>query len=218
MANQEQTFAKQLEAAQATVEQNRLASALSGQPEVVEEIVGKMDLAPLSLQSSQEPSIEFPIVNDEEDLNDQSHDDGDDDDDVQDGEFVFFGEVIPGSDDEDDWSDYSDEDDYYSSDDKEPNPWFVKLCGTYGGYYTDRFTGKIKTFYRFTKPDPRTSCNAAAAALKEPVSLLTKYRSQRWGGRSNYFRAVFPGPPKTLRQGSPLKTVQTVDSNALHRS
>jgi hypothetical protein len=158
--------------------------------------VEQMSMTPLSLQSSHEPSIESPIVDDGEDLNDEGNDDDDDDDEAQNGEFCFSGEVISDSDD-DECSDYS-------SDSEAPTPCSIS---PYGVYYLDPFTNRFRTFYRFVKPDPHTSCNAAAAALKEPVSLLTKYRCLRLEQQSKYFQPIFTGPPKLLRRGSPLKKV-----------
>lgn len=103
-------------------------------------------------------------------------------------------------DDEDRWSDYSSDYDYDSSYDYD----YYKICGMYGAYVVDRTTGKMKTFYwsQIVTRNPYTSCNAAAAALKEPVSLLTKYRH----ARSNYFDEVFIGPSKPLRTGSQVLT------------
>lgn len=118
-------------------------------------------------------------------------------------------------DDEDEWSDYSSDYDYDSSDDYD----YYKICGMYGAYVVDRTTGKMKTFYwsQFVTPDPRTSCNTSASAFKEPVSLLTKYRYKR----SNYFDEVFIGPSKDLRtegqvlKSSRLKTIHIADDRAL---
>lgn len=118
-------------------------------------------------------------------------------------------------DDEDQCSDYSSDYDYDSSDDYD----YYKICGMYGAYIIDRTTGKMKTFYwsQFVTSNPRTSCNAAAAALKEPVSLLTKYRHQR----SNYFDEVFIGPSKGLRtesqvfSSSRLRKIHAADNETL---
>lgn len=157
------------------------------------------------IENSQEPSIKFSIVSDEEGLNDDE-DGNENETEAQDREFRFFGEVIQLSDDDDDfWSDSSSDPDS-SSDDKGASQDIFEVCGALGAYYRD-VDNKFKTVYRYVKPDYRNSCNITAAALKEPVSLLTKYRSQRFQGRSRYFRSAFSGPPKPVqwrRQRSPL--------------
>jgi hypothetical protein len=221
MTNQEQSFelafAKQLEAVQAAVEQNRqVGLAFGAQEEVAKEKVCRMRLDALSLQPTQQPGMGLPTIYEEENPNDRgddsdSEDNYDDNDEVEaeDGEFVFSGKVFPGSDDEDYWSEYSS--DAYSwevdfDDDEDQNRWFVNFSNNHGGYlHADLFTGEVKTVYRFAMPNPHTTCNAAAAALTEPVSLLTKYRFQRLAGDSDYFSVVLAGPQRSPRHGSPLK-------------
>lgn len=87
--------------------------------------------------------------------------------------------------DEDEWGDYEDE---------------------------DSFVSELIAWCYHAKPNPRTTCNFAAATFQEPVSLLTKYRLQE----SNYFCEVFSSPhenlyKKDVKQGSPLKQTQNVN-------
>ncbi|KAG8170303.1 hypothetical protein KVR01_001048 [Diaporthe batatas] len=147
-----------------------------------EQSFGALNQAPLDLQPSQEPSIDSSIVSDLKDLND------DDDDDQM-------------SDSDDFWSD-SDS----SSDEGGANLHVVDIYGALGACYRTVDNG-FKTFYRYVEPDFRVSCNVTAASLKEPLSLLTKYRSQRFEGKSAYFRSAYSGPPSPIRrrrQRSPL--------------
>lgn len=197
MSYQGQTFdvpvAEQIENAQAAVEQNFPAS-----------LFGDQVPDHMHLQPPQGPSLEFSIVSDEKDLNDDvdGHENGRE---AQDGEFLFSGEVIQLSDDEY-WSDSSWNDSDSTSDDGGASWHIIEVCGALGACYRAA-DNKFKTFYRDAEPDRRTSCNIMAAALKEPVSLLTKYRSQRFKGKSRYFRSAFSGPPNPIqrpRQRSPL--------------
>lgn len=183
--------------------------------QILREEVGQMGLASLSQQSPRQPIIGFAIVDDSDSDEEDDNADGDDY-----GEHRFFGNVVSSGPNEegeqedltwdDEWSDSS------SDSDDEHNRYSI-----YGAYF-DLFTGTIKPLYRFVKPNPRTSCNGAAAALKEPISLLTKYRYQRLGCQSKYFQQAFPAPSKALwrarqaRRGKPLKKVQNVDDQAVH--
>lgn len=149
-------------------------------------------LPPSSRQPSQEPVIEFHIVDD-------SDEGGDDDDD------------------DDEWTSDSDA---TLSDSGEPEGYWLNL-NQYGGWYFNIFTWRYEPKYWFAQPDPRTSCNQAAALLNEPVSLLTKYRHQRLGYKSKYFESSIPSPSNVLckarqvRRGSHLKKVRNVHDQGL---
>lgn len=172
--------------------------------QIIQQEVLQMDLAPLSQTSSQQPVIEFAIVDDSE--NDDEVDDYVD----QYDEYGFFSDVVTNVD-EDEWND-SDTWSNSSSDSGETN-WL----DVYGGWRLDVSLWKYVPFYRFVKPRPRTSCNAAAAALKEPISLLTKYSTQRLVHKSKYFEESIPNPSEALRQvrqvvrGSRLRIVENLD-------
>lgn len=175
----------------------------------------QMGLSQLSRQSRppQEPVIEFAIVEDNDDYDDQDEDDGN-------VEYGFFTGVVSNPGDEDGCNGMtSDSDDTwstYSSDSDEDN-WLRK----YGGWYLNISSWRYEPIYRFVQPDPRTSSNVAAAALKEPISLLTKYRHQRLRHQSTYFHASIPSPSKMLcrarqvRRGSHLKKVRNVGDQTL---
>lgn len=186
--------------------------SLTNDEQILQGEVEQMGLAPLSQQSSQQPTIGFAIVEDSDSDGEEDDADGNNY-----GQYTFFDGVVSSSPDirvdtasDDEWSDYSSD----SDDGLDP-------ASIYGAYFC-LVTGMFKPFYRFVKPNPRTSCNAAAAALKEPISLLTKYRSQRLGGQSKYFREAYPAPSKALRlarqvrRGSRLNRVQNVDDQKIH--
>lgn len=181
----------------------------------VENEAEQMGLPQLSRQPRphQQPiiefAIEFAIVEDNDGDDDQDEDDGN-------GEYGFFTGVISNPGDEDDSncmaSDSDDTWSVYSSESGEAS-WLQK----YGGWYLNISSWRYEPIYRFVQPDPRASSNVAAAALQEPISLLTKYRHQRLSHQSTYFHASIPGPSKTLcrarqvRRGSHLKKVRNVD-------
>lgn len=179
----------------------------------VENEAEQMGLAQLSRQSRspQHPVIEFAIVEDDENDKDQDEDDGN-------VEYDFFTGLISNSGDEaeDEWENSaSDSDDTFCAFGE------VDWLNQYGGWSLNVSSRRYEPFYRFVQPDPRTSCNAAAAALKEPISLLTKYRYQRLGHQSKYFHKITPRPSKALcltrqvRRGSHLKKVRNVDDQTL---
>lgn len=173
--------------------------------QLIQNEVSQMDLAPLSRTSSQQPVIEFAIVDDSE--SDAEVDDYVDEYD----EYGFFSDVVTNVD-EEEWNDSDDTWSNSSSDSGETN-WL----DIYGGWRFSVSSWKYVPFYRFVKPRPRTSCNAAAAALKEPISLLTKYSHQRLGHKSKYFEESIPSPSEALREGrqvtrgSRLRIVENLD-------
>ncbi|POS69859.1 hypothetical protein DHEL01_v211744 [Diaporthe helianthi] len=137
------------------------------------------------------------------DVKDRSEDGNGDQ--AQNAEFRFSGKVVQLSDEEDDWSDSS-SDDLGSDADKGTSRHMVEVYGTLGACYRD-VDNNFKTFYRYVEPDRRASCNVMASGLKDPVSLLTKYRSQRLEGKSRYFHSAFSRHPELVRrrrQPSPL--------------
>lgn len=175
--------------------------------------VEQMGLALLSQHSSHQPVIEFSIVNDSD--SDEKDDDGDDD-----AEYGFFFDIVSNPEEPERQGQNSDFDDTWSdssSDSVEAINWLDK----YGGWYFEISSWRYEPMYKFVMPDPRRSCNAAAAGLKEPLSLLTKYRRQRLADQSEYFEESIPSPSATLRRvsqvtrGSGLKKVQNVDEKTV---
>lgn len=173
--------------------------------QIIQDEVAHMNLASLYQTSSQQPVIEFAIVEDSD--GDAEVDDYEDEYD----EYGFFSDVVTNVD-EEEWNGSDDTWSNSSSDSGETN-WLDQ----YGGWRFAVSSWKFVPFYRFVKPRPRTSCNAAAAALKEPISLLTKYSHQRLGHKSKYFEESIPSSSEALRQvrqvirGSRLRTVENLD-------
>lgn len=179
----------------------------------VETEVEQMGLPQLSRgqpRPSQQPIIDFAVVEDSDGDDENENEDGN-------GEYGFFAGVVSNPGDEDEWDDSDDTWSDDSSRDSDESNWFHK----YGGWYFNPSSWRFEPVYRFVQPDLRTSCNATAAALKEPISLLTKYRHQRLGHESKYFHKSIPNPSKALRRarqvsrGSRLKKVQNVDDQAV---
>ncbi|KAJ0119651.1 hypothetical protein J7T55_013854 [Diaporthe amygdali] len=75
--------------------------------------------------------------------------------------------------------------------------------------------------HRFVEPNPRTSCNVAVAALRKPLSLLTKYKHKKLQDDSKYFHEVFSSHcprlhrAKLFSRRSPLREVQNVDDKEI---
>lgn len=184
--------------------------------------VEQMGLASLSRYSAQQPVIDFPIVDDSD--SDHEDDDGD-----VDGHYGFFFDIVsnPG---EPERHNHDHDTTTDSSDDAWSDTWsnasstsdeVYYWIDRFGGWYFDLSSWRYEPMYKFVEPDPGTSCNAAAAALKEPLSLLTKYRRQRLSHQSKYFQSSIPSPSKALCQarqvrcGSRLKKVRNVDDKTV---
>lgn len=190
-----------------------MASNLPFDEQNVENEVEQMGLAPLSREPSQQPVIEFPIVED----SDEDHDDDEDED--GNGEHGFFSGVVSSNPENgDDWDSDGTWSDASSGDSAEDYYYWLQ---NYGGLFLNPSSGRIEPVYRCVLPNPHTSSNVAAAALKEPISLLTKYRYQRLRHESKYFHASIPSPSKALcrarqvSRGSLLKKVQNVDDQTV---
>lgn len=191
---------------------NKISGVSMQSEEPLDEQIVQMGLAPLSRQLSQQPVIGFPIV---EDSDNEEEDGGDGDE-----EYGFFFDIVSNPDEPERQGQNSDFDDTWSnssSDSVEAINWLDK----YGGWYFEISSWRYEPMYKFVMPDPRRSCNAAAAGLKEPLSLLTKYRRQRLADQSEYFEESIPSPSATLRRvsqvtrGSRLKKVQNVDEKTV---
>lgn len=170
----------------------------------------EMDGLPsISRQPSQQPVINYPVFDDsDEEGNNDEHKDEDGN-----GEPRFFDGVVSSTnpdedEDEDDW--FTTDSDTWSSDSSEDSldseaKWMKK----YGSWYLNLSSRRYEPVYRHVQP-LRRSCNLDAARLREPLSLLTKYSTQRLKHQSRYFTKSYPSPSNALcqarqvRQGSPL--------------
>lgn len=176
------------------------------------------DLPSMSRQLSRQPVIDYPVFDDDSDEEGDNYDEDEHED--GNGEYGFFNGVVsstsPGEDeDEDDCPTTSS--DTWSDDSSDSLDAQAKWMKKYGSWYLNVSSRRYEPVYRFVQP-LRTSCNLDAARLREPLSLLTKYSTQRLKHESRYFTKSYPSPSEALcqarqvRQGSPLAyNIQNAD-------